>query len=62
MDSCRSVDGGFDFWAVEINFSAVGEIIKGAGEAEDVPEERASCGNLIDVEALDYQQGLESTR
>lgn len=49
------VDGGLDVGAVEVDFRAGGEVVEGAGEAEDVPEEGAGGGDLIDVEAWVYE-------
>ena len=51
----RGVDGGLDISAVEVDGCAVGEIVEGTGEAEDVPEEGAGCGDLVDVEAGVYE-------
>ena len=49
-----------DVAAVEIDGGAGGEVVEGAGEAEDVPEEGAGCGDLVDVEARVYEgDGVE---
>lgn len=44
------VDGGLDVGAVEVDFRPRGEVVEGAREAEDVPEEGAGGGDLVDVE------------
>ena len=45
------VDGLLDVGAVEVDFCAGGEVVEGAREAKNVPEEWASSCDLIDVEA-----------
>ncbi|KAL9043628.1 MAG: hypothetical protein Q9214_003193 [Letrouitia sp. 1 TL-2023] len=47
----RGVDGGLYVRPVEIDLCAFGQVVKGAGEAEDVPEQRAGGGDLVDVKA-----------
>ncbi|KAL8700232.1 MAG: hypothetical protein Q9224_001056 [Gallowayella concinna] len=55
-----SVDGGLDVGAVEVDFCSRGEIVEGTREAEDVPKEGASGGDLVDVEAgVDEGDGVE---
>lgn len=49
-DLLRSVDGGLDVAAVEVDACAFGEVVERAGEAEDVPEEGTGCCDLVDVE------------
>ena len=51
-----SVDGFLDVAAVEVDFSANWKVIERTGKAEDIPEERAGCGDLIDVEAGVYER------
>jgi len=41
------VDRGLDVAAVEVDGCAGGEVVEGAGEAEDVPEEGAGGGDLL---------------
>lgn len=45
------IDSSLHVRAIEVDRGAVGEIVEGAGEAEDVPEERAGGRYLVDVEA-----------
>jgi len=47
----RGVDGLLDVGAIEVDLGALGEVVEGAGEAEDVPEERAGSGDLVYVPA-----------
>lgn len=45
------VDGLFHVLAVEVDGGALGQVVEAAGEAEDVPQQRAGCSYLVDVEA-----------
>lgn len=44
-----------DVGAVEVDSGAGGDVVEGAGEAEDVPEEGAGGGDLVDIEARVYE-------
>lgn len=46
----RGVDGFLDVGAVEVDLCAGGEVVKGAGKAEDVPEVGWCGEDLVDVE------------
>lgn len=45
------VDGLLDVRAIKVDACAFGEVVETAGEAELVPEDRTSSGDLVDVEA-----------
>ncbi len=45
-----------DVGAVEVDIGAGGDVVEGAGEAEDVPEEGAGGGDLVDVKAGVYER------
>ena len=47
----RSVDGGFDIGTVEVDLCSVGEVVERPRETEDVPQQWASCRDLVDVPA-----------
>jgi len=47
----RSVDDILHVGASEVQCPPVGHEVEGAGESERVEECRASCGNLVDIEA-----------
>jgi len=50
----RGVDGVLHVRAVEVDFRALGEVVEGRGESEDVPEGGAGGGDFVDVEAGVY--------
>lgn len=45
----RGVDRLLDVGAVEVDLGAVGQVVEGARETENVPEQRAGSGDLVDV-------------
>ena len=49
---CRGVDGLFDGGSIEVYGCSGRRVLERAREAEDIPEERAGCGDLVDVPAL----------
>ena len=52
----RSVDGFLDLWTVKIDFGILGQVTDCPGKAEDVPEQRTRCCDLIDIETLPSEQ------
>ena len=45
------MDGGLHVRSIEIDGAPCREIVEGARKTEDVVEERAGCGYLVDIEA-----------
>ena len=53
------IDGFLHVGAVEVDCSSSGGVFEGTRKAENVPEQRAGCGDLIYVEAGIYRGDSE---